>query len=31
MQRWLASDRARTTFNRAMAVLLAGSIVFFIR
>jgi threonine/homoserine/homoserine lactone efflux protein len=30
MQRWLGSDRTRTAFNRAMAVLLAGSTVFFV-
>jgi threonine/homoserine/homoserine lactone efflux protein len=30
MQRWLRSDRSWTVFNRAMAVLLAGSIVLFI-
>jgi threonine/homoserine/homoserine lactone efflux protein len=30
MQRWLRSDRSWTTFNRAMAVLLAGSIVLFV-
>ena len=30
MQRWLRTDRSWTTFNRAMAALLAGSIVLFI-
>jgi threonine/homoserine/homoserine lactone efflux protein len=30
VQRWLRSDRSWTVFNRAMAVLLAGSIVLFV-
>ena len=30
MQRWLRTDRSWTAFNRAMAVLLAGSIVLFV-
>ena len=30
MQRWLRTDRSWTTFNRAMAMLLAASIVLFI-
>jgi hypothetical protein len=30
VQRWLRTDRSWTTFNRAMAALLAGSIVLFI-
>jgi threonine/homoserine/homoserine lactone efflux protein len=30
VQRWLRTDRSWTTFNRAMAALLAASIVLFI-